>query len=176
MNIAAGSQSQPNIDEYIKLYTRIFAFDKPPTPPPAPATTSISEYPKYIDMSKFNVPSIYTNVFGTSPTIGGITPKIKSNGINIGDGHSYVDFKIDLDKTGNKLITFYRRSFDKTTKKYKLIQMKYYFDTATNSWKLSAPEYNYIFTAIQPELENILEQILVSPERQGGRPDLSPNA
>ncbi len=163
MNIAAG-QSQPNINEYIKLYTHIFEFDNArPTPPPlsSSTSTSTSKYPKYIDMSKFNVPSIYTNVFGTSPTEG--VPKIKANGINIGDGHSYVDFKIDLDTSGNKIITFYRRSFDKSTKKYKLIHMKYYFNTQDNSWKLSAPEYNYVFTDIQPELENILKQIISGP-------------
>jgi hypothetical protein len=126
------TNTQPsNIDEYIKLYTRIFVFDKDATP----------DKSTDIDLSKLNVPSIYTNV--------SVQDVIQRNGLNIGDGYSYLDFKKDK-LTG--VITFYRRNPNN-----KLLSMEYIPSDKTLYAIVNGTRHK--ISAIIDELQQVLDQM-----------------
>jgi hypothetical protein len=141
----------PPLNDYITLYTKIFAVDAPPATVPVPtapitvptATINPEDY-IYIDMSKITVPSIYVKVSDQK--------KIKTNGLNIGDGYSYLDFNKHI-PTG--VISFYRR--DRSINNTLPMQ---YNPSNTKLYAIVNGKSRQ-FKQISPELQKVLDQIVL---------------
>jgi len=146
--------NNPNIlNEYIALYNKIFVFDQAPAPAPGieKGQTQKALTRKYFDLSKLDVPSIYANIF-QGQTLN--SPEIKANGLNIGDGYSYVDFYSD---PPFEVIHFYRRELMENGK-YTLLPMHY--NTQTTNLTATLPNKQiYEFKAIQPQLQAVLQKL-----------------
>jgi hypothetical protein len=137
------TNTQPsNIDEYIDLYNRIFLLDKPAKiiqTKPAENKDNKKDLVA-IDLSKLKVPSIYANFSGQGV--------IQRNGLNIGDGYSYLDFK---KHTHTGTISFYRRNPDKT-----MVSMEY-IPSEKRLYSIVNGQRNQI--RVIKELQQVLDQI-----------------
>lgn len=145
-----------NLDDYITLYTKIFKFDSLEEPGgpgqgsqgqgpqgkgpevSAPISIETNDY-IYIDLSKLDIPSIYVNIFDQD--------EIHANGLNIGDGHSYVDFK---KHKPTRVISFYRRDIDNTLLPMEYTDKKLY--SIVNGKRIP-------IGAIIKELQGVLDQM-----------------
>ena len=128
---------QSNIDQYIELYKRIFVFDSA-----IDAGKDAGKDLVAVDLSKLKVPSIYSNLL--------VQGVIQQNGLNIGDGYSYLDFKKNK-RTG--VISFYRRNTNN-----KLLPMEYIPSPDKTLYAIVNGTRHKI-GAIIDELQQVLDQI-----------------